>query len=141
MSITDNTQGLEEVLEMARSLPDAGSGGSSADLVIRVNQHGHNTTVSAGNIEIVSGNLMSVIESILSDSGKCVKVEVENYKYSDGGYIVDCSVVNGKAHFYAEWFMVYWTLPIGNYTLVHQASWNMNTGAIDFVNTYRYESV
>ena len=140
MSITDNTQGLEEVLEMARSLPDAGSGGSSADLVIRVNQHGH-STLSAENIEIVSGNLMSVIESILSDSGKCVKVEVENYKYSDGGWTVDCSVVNGRANFYAEWFMVWWTLPVGSYTHVHQASWNMNTGAIDFVNTYRYEPV
>lgn len=140
MSIVDNTNGLEEVLEMARSLPNAGSGGSSADLVIRVNQHG-NTTVSAGNIEIVSGNLMSVIESILSDSGKCVKVEVENYEYTDDGYFVDCSVVNGKAHFYAEWFMVYWTLPCGYHTLVHQASWNMNTGAIDYVYTYRYESV
>ena len=136
MSIVDNTNGLQEVLEMARSLPDAGGGGSSADLVIKINQMGHETLASE-NVEIIKGDIVSICERAIADSGECIKVEIHNYKYG-GESFIDFSILEGKAHLYAEWLIIYFISPYNGYLYSHGISFNIATGNVDFVSTHRY---
>lgn len=92
MSITDNTQGLEEVLEMARSLPNAGSGGSSADLVIGLNvantKHPGNgkypnfNSFTVGDLSIESGSVSDVASKIAQGiPARVVMEEIHFYGY------------------------------------------------------------
>ena len=139
MSIYENTEALEEVLEMARSLPDASGGGSSADLVIRVNQH-CSAKPDVGDIEIIKGDILSVCESIKSNNEKCIKVEVHNYDYNESGgfYDVTCSVVGGTAYFYGGWFYVYYLLQYGTVIYGNTIEWSVDSGEVNSITRYKY---
>lgn len=91
MSITDNTNGLEEVLEKARSLPNAGSGGSSADLVIGLNVA---NTKHPGNGQYPSFGSFTV-EDLSIESGSVSDVAS---KIAQG---IPAKVVMEEIHFYA----------------------------------------
>lgn len=144
MSIGNNTQGLEEVLEMARSLPErSASGGSEADLVIKINKNASSSDLSINDIEVVSGDIVSICESLKANNGKSVRVEIRTYKHTELGdnwYDVTCGVRNGVAHFYGEWFTVDFVEPNKNYLNSISITWNFTTNTITGLGKYRFKN-